>query len=146
MSEEDRTGYQAVFRERWRERQSAGNRLGSLIRQPRWMDAGLVVLAALLAAGAVAAATVTVGRTAAYPAVVDGTTASAVRGADPAPEVGSPAQFRGAAAAPVDAVVVNVTPTEVIARLNTAVPSTAGQLLVPAGSERLYQVLIPRLG
>lgn len=145
MSEEDRTGYQAVFRESWRERQSAGNRLGSLIRQPRWMDAGLVALAVLLAAGAVAAATVTVGRTAAYPAVVDGTTASAVRGSDPAPAVGSPAQFRSRADT-ADAVVVDVTPTEVIARLNTAVPSTAGQLLVPAGSERLYQVLIPRLG
>lgn len=100
----------------------------------------------LLAAGAVAAATVTVARTAAFPAVVDGTTVSAVRDSRPAPAVGSPAQFRPGSQAAIDAVVVEVTPTEVIARLSTPAPLSAGQLVVPAGRERLFDVLAPRLG
>lgn len=145
MSEEDRTGYRAVFRESWRARQSSENRLGSLIRQPRWMDAGLVALAGLLVAGAVAAATVTVERTAAFPAVVDGPTVSAVLGSGQAPAVGSLAQFRDTTGT-TDAVVVAVTPTEVTARLSRPGSSAGGQLLVPAGSEPLFSLLIPRLG
>ncbi|MDT5367284.1 MAG: hypothetical protein QOC62_1715, partial [Mycobacterium sp.] len=53
----DAVRYQSVFRERWRDRQSAGARPGELIAQPAWIDAGLVVLAVLVAAGAVAGAT-----------------------------------------------------------------------------------------
>ena len=45
--------YEAVFRERWRDRQSAGARPGELIKQPGWIDAGLVALGVLLVAGAV---------------------------------------------------------------------------------------------
>lgn len=146
MSDDSRAGYQAVFRERWRERQSAGNRLGELIRQPRWLNAGLVALAGLLATGAVAAATVTVSRSAVFPAVVDGVTLTAVRGSGPAPVVGSPAHFRDSSGATVDAVVVAVAPSEVIARLTRPTPASAGQLLVPAGSQRLFEVLAPRLG
>ena len=55
MPEDDDTRYEAVFRERWRDRQSAGARPGELIKQPGWIDAGLVVLGVLLAAGVVAA-------------------------------------------------------------------------------------------
>lgn len=145
MSEKDHTGYQAVFRESWRERQSSGNRLGGLIRQPKWMDAGLVALAGFLVAGAVAGATVTVARNTSFPAVADGATVSAVRGHGPAPAVGSPAQFR-ATTGTTDAVVVEVTPTEVMARLSTPVAPSGGQLLVPAGRESLLSLLVPRLG
>lgn len=147
MSEETPAGYQAVFRERWREHQSSGNRLGGrLIRQPRWVDAGLVALGVLLAVGAVAATTVTVPRTAAFPAVVDGVKVSAVRGAGPAPAVGSPAQFRDTTGATIDAVVVEVAQTEVIARVSQPAPPSAGQLLAPVGKERLFEVFVPRLG
>lgn len=145
MSEEDRTGYQAVFRESWRERQSTGNRLGGLIRQPRWIDAGLAALAALLIAGAVAGATVTVARTTSFPAVAERANVSAILGSAPAPAVGSPAQFRSATGT-TDAVVVEVTTTEVIARLSTPVTPSGGQLLVSAGREPLFAMLIPRLG
>ncbi len=145
MSEDDRAGYQAVFRESWRERQSAGNRLGGLIRQPRWVDAGLVALAGLLAAGAVAGATVTVARTMSFPAVTDGATVSAVRGSGPAPAVGSPAQFRDTTGT-TDAVVTGVTPTEVVARLSSPSAPSGGQLLMPAGREPLFNLLLPRLG
>ncbi|MFN8070424.1 MAG: hypothetical protein U0R66_01220 [Mycobacterium sp.] len=145
MSEEDRTGYQSVFRETWRERRSSGNQLGGLIRQPRWVNAGLLALAGLLAVGAVAGATVTVARNTSFPAVSDGATASAVRGPGPAPTVGSPARFRGAADT-IDAVVVGVSPTEVIAQLSRPAPPSGGQLLVPAAREPLFSLLIPRLG
>lgn len=50
----------SVFRSRWRAHHSAGSRPGELIRQPRWVDVALVVLALLLAAGVAGAATVTV--------------------------------------------------------------------------------------
>ncbi|MBU3748872.1 MAG: hypothetical protein FGM52_00175 [Mycobacterium sp.] len=145
MSADTGAGYQTVFRESWRERQSAGNRLGDLIRQPGWLDAGLVGLGVLLAAGAVAAGTVTVARTAAYPAVVDGTTVSAVRGSGPTPAVGSPAQFRDTSAAEIGATVVSVSATEVVARLSRPASESAGQLLVPLGRERLLDLLAPRI-
>ena len=145
MSTDTGAGYAAVFRESWRERQSAGNRLGDLIRQQGWLDAGLVGLGVLLAAGAVAAVTVTVARTAAYPAVVDGTTVSAVRGSGPAPAVGSPAQFRDTPADAIGATVIAVSATEVVARLGRPASASAGQLLVPLGRERLLDLLAPRL-
>jgi hypothetical protein len=103
-------------------------------------------LGVLLAAGTVAAATVTVARTATFPAVVDGVTVSAVRNSGPTPTVGSPAQFRDSTGTMLDAIVVEVAPTEVIAQLGRPAPPSAGQLLVPAGSERLFEVLAPRLG
>ncbi len=147
VSADTGAGYQGVFRESWRERQSAGNRLGALIRQPGWVDAGLIGLGVLLIAGAVAASTVSVTRTAALPAVVDGVTVSAVRGPEPAPVVGSATQFRDNPDAPaIDAVVVEVSPTELIARLSRPAAVPAGQLLVPLGRERLLDLLAPRLG
>lgn len=139
-------GYQAVFRERWRERQSTGNGLGSLIRQPRWMDAGLVGLGVLLVVGGVAAASVTVPQTAAFPAVVVGTSVSAVRLPGPTPDVGAPAEFRDATGAVRDAVVVEVAPTTVSARLTQPGAAAAGQLLVQVGRKTLFEVLAPGLG
>jgi hypothetical protein len=110
------------------------------------MDAGLVALGVLLIVGVIAAVTTTVPRTAAFPAVVDGVSVSAVRVAGPTPAVGSPAKFRDTTGAIVDAVVVEVAPTVVKARLGRAAPASAGQLLVPAGRERLFKVLAPGLG
>jgi hypothetical protein len=148
---EDGTGegnvrYESVFRERWRDRQSAGARPGELIAQPAWIDAGLVVLAVLVAAGAVAGATITVARTAALPAVVQGTSVTAVSsgGAELAP--GTAVQYRDASGATQGAVVAEVTPTEVIAQLEQPGPGSAGVLLIPAGRQRLISVLLPRLG
>lgn len=86
--------YESVFRERWRDRQSAGARPGELIKNPGWIDAGLVALAVLLAAGAVAVGTITVGQIATLPAVVQGMTVTADRGGGPAPAQGTAVQFR----------------------------------------------------
>jgi hypothetical protein len=142
----DAVRYQSVFRERGRDRQSAGARPGELIAQPAWIDAGLVVLAVLVAAGAVAGATITVARTAALPAVVQGTSVTAVSsgGAELAP--GTAVQYRDASGATQGAVVAEVTPTEVIAQLEQPGPGSAGVLLIPAGRQRLISVLLPRLG
>ncbi len=52
--------YESVFRASWRDRQSAGTRPGELIKNPKWIDAGLVVLTVLLIAGVVALGTITV--------------------------------------------------------------------------------------
>jgi len=138
--------YESVFRERWRDRQSAGARPGELIRQPRWIDASLAALGALLVVGAVAAATVTVARTEAMPAVAQGAEVTAVRGGEVAPEVGTTAQFRETSGTTFDAVVVQVTATEVMAELPQPVPAVAGQLVVGAGRQRLIGILLPRLG
>jgi hypothetical protein len=136
--------HESVFRKRWRDHQSAGARPGELIKQPGWIDAGLVVLGVLLAAGAVAAATVTVERTAALPAVVQGASVTAIRaGAPPAP--GTVAQYRDASGTTVGAVVVEVTGTEVIAQLDRPGPPSAGELVIPAGRQPLLGVLLPRL-
>lgn len=145
MSEGDEASPAAVFRKSWRDRQSAGPRPGELIKQPGWIDAGLVALGVLLAAGAVAASTVTVARTAALPAVVDGTSVTAVRG-DVAPAPGTAAQYRDASGTTLDVVVVGVTRTEVVARLDQPGPASAGELLLPVGRQRLISVLLPRLG
>lgn len=145
MTEDGEVRYEAVFRERWRDRQSAGARPGELIKQPRWIDAGLVALGVLLAAGAVAAATVTVARTDALPAVVQGTSVTAVRSGDTPPAPGTAVQYRDATGTTLDAVVVEVTPTEVLAELRRPGPASAGELVVPAGRERLISALMPRL-
>ncbi|MDT5011261.1 MAG: hypothetical protein QOH57_2878 [Mycobacterium sp.] len=137
--------YESVFRERWRDRRSAGARPGELIRQPRWIDAGLVALGVLLAAGGVAAGTVTVGRSEALPAVVQGTAVTAVRGDAVPPAPGTAVQFRDSAGATLDAVVVDVSASEVVAVLTQPGPASGGQLLIPAGRQRLINVLLPRL-
>jgi hypothetical protein len=146
VTAEGEVRYEAVFRERWRDRQSAGARPGELIKQPGWIDAGLVGLGVLLTAGAVAAGTATVARTAALPAVVQGTSVTAVRTGGEAPDPGSAVQFRDASGTTVGAVVVEVTETEVTARLDRSGPASAGELLVPSGRQRLIGVLLPRLG
>lgn len=146
VSADGAAGDRSVFRERWRERQSAGNGLERLVRQPAWVDAGLVILGVLLVLGVVAAANVTVARTAAFPAVSDGLRVSAVRDAAPAPLVGSPARFHDLAGTDVDAVVVEVDPTEVIAELSRPTAPSAGQLLVAVGPGRLVDLLAPRPG
>lgn len=145
MSEEDEVARETIFRKSWRDRQTAGVRPGELIKQPGWIDAGLVALGVLLAAGAVVASTVTVARTAALPAVVDGTSVTAVRG-EVAPAPGTAAQYRDASGDTLDAVVVEVTATEVVAKLDQPGSASAGELLLPAGRQRLISVLLPRLG
>jgi hypothetical protein len=136
--------YEAVFRERWRDRQSAGARPGELVKQPGWIDAGLVVLGVLLTTGVVAAGAMTIARTQALPALVQGTSVTAARG-DASPALGSAAQYRDASGVTLDATVVEVTETEVTARLDRPGPASTGQLLVPADRQRLLSVLLPRL-
>jgi hypothetical protein len=144
VTEDDGTRYEAVFRERWRDRQSAGARPGDLVKQPGWIDAGLAVLGVLLAAGVFAAGTMTIARTQALPAVVQGTSVTAARGeASPAP--GSVVRYRDASGTTLSATVVEVTETEVNARLDQPAAASTGQLLVPADRQRLITVLLPRL-
>jgi hypothetical protein len=136
--------YEAVFRERWRDRQSVGARPGELVKQPGWIDAGLVALGVLLTTGVVAAGAMTIARTQALPALVQGTSVTAARG-DASPALGSAAQYRDASGVTLDATVVEVTETEVTARLDRPGPASTGQLLVPADRQRLLSVLLPRL-
>jgi hypothetical protein len=144
---DDDARYAAVFRERWRDRQSAGARPGELIKQPGWIDAGLVVLGILLAVGVFAASTMTIARTQALPAVVQGTSVTAARGEAPAPPPapGSVVQYRDASGITLGATVVEVTDTEVTARLNQPGAASTGQLLIPGDPQRLITVLLPRL-
>lgn len=137
---------EAVFRERWRERQSESGRPGDLIKQPGWIDGGLWALGCLLVAGAVTAATGTVARTESLPAVAQGISVSAARAGEPAPGLGDIAQFRDAAGGSRTAVIVEVTATEVRAELRSPVDVavTPGVLDVPAGRQRLISVLLPR--
>ena len=144
MTEDDDARYDAVFRERWRDRQSAGARPGELVKQPGWIDAGLVVLGVLLAAGVFAASTMTIARTQALPAVVQGTSVTAARG-DASPALGSVVQYRDASGITVGATVVEVTETEVSARLDRPGPASTGQLLVAGDRQRVITVLLPRL-
>lgn len=137
--------YEAVFRERWRDHRSAGARPGELIKQPGWIDAGLVALGVLLAAGAVVAGTMTVARSEALLAVAQGTSVTAVRGEAAPPALGTPVQFRDASGTTLDAIVIDVSATEVIAQFKQPGPASAGELLVPAGRQRLINVLLPRL-
>ena len=137
--------YESIFRERWRDRQSSGARPGELIKQPRWIDAVLIVLAVLLVAGAVAASVVTVARSEALPAVVQGNSVTAVLADATGPTPGTAVQFRDESGATFDAVVVDVSATEVTAQLEQPGPPSAGKLLVPAGRQRLISLLLPRL-
>jgi hypothetical protein len=144
VTADDDARYETVFRERWRDRRSAGARPGELIKQPGWIDAGLVALGVLLTGGVVAAGTMTIERTRALPAVVQGKSVTAARGeASPAP--GSVVQYRDASGITLGATVVEVTATEVTAQLDRPGPASTGQLLVPADRERLITVLLPRL-
>jgi hypothetical protein len=136
--------YETVFRERWRDSQSAGARPGELIKQPGWIDPGLVGLAVLVAAGAVAASAVTVAQTVALPAVVQGTSVTADRTGASAPAPGTPVQLREGSGTTLGAVVVEVTPTEVTAQLDRPSAASTGELLVPVARQRLVSVLLPR--
>jgi hypothetical protein len=147
VTTDDQARHETVFREGWRGRQTEGARPGELIKQPKWIDAGLLVLGGLLAAGTVAAATITVPRTETLSAMVQGESVTAARTATaPVPAPGSAVQYRDATTGTTsDAVVVDVTATEVIARLERPGPASAGQLLIPAGRQRLISLMLPRL-
>ncbi|MGO4445499.1 hypothetical protein AB4Z42_19280 [Mycobacterium sp. 2YAF39] len=144
VPDDDDVRYESVFRATWRDRQSAGARPGELIKNPRWIDAGLIALTVLLAGGAVAAATITVQQTTALPAVVQGATVTADRTAGPSPAPGATVGFRDGTGSTVDAVIVEVTATDVTARLAQPTPASAGELLVPAEPQRLIDVFLPR--
>ena len=145
MTDDGEVRYEAVFREHWRDRQSGGARPGELIKQPGWIDAGLVALGVLLAAGAVAAGTMTVARSEALSAAAQGNSVTAVLADAAAPAPGTAVQFRDAAGATFDAVVVDVSTTEVTAQLKQPGPASTGELLVPTGRQRLINVLLPKL-
>jgi hypothetical protein len=144
VTDDDEIRYESVFRANWRDRQSAGARPGELIKNPGWIDAGLIALTVLLAAGAVAAATITVEQTAALPAVVQGATVTADRIAGPPPTPGATVGFRDGTGSTVDAVIVEVTATDVTAQLTQPASASAGELLVPAERQRLMNVFLPR--
>ena len=97
-----------------------------------------------MAAGAVAAATITVEQTAALPAVVQGATVTADRAGGPAPAPGPTVAFRDGTGSRVDAVIVEVTATDVTAQLAQPAPASAGELLVPAEPQRLMNLFLPR--
>jgi hypothetical protein len=145
VSDDGDVRYEGIFRERWRDRQSAGARPGELIKQPRWIDAVLVALGILLVAGVVAAATMTVARSEALPAAVQGNSVTAVVADTTGPTPGTAVQFRDESGATFDAVVVDVSPTEVTAQLEQPGPASVGKLLVPAGRQRVISLLLPRL-
>jgi hypothetical protein len=136
--------YESMFRERWRDRQSAATRPGELIKQQGWIDRGLVALGVLLAAGTVAASTLSVAQTEALPAIAQGTSVTAIRGGGTPPAQGSAAQFRDASGTTQGAVVVEVTATEVRAQLERPSSEPAGELVVPMGRQRLISVILPR--
>ncbi|MDT5319486.1 MAG: hypothetical protein QOD88_2008 [Mycobacterium sp.] len=116
-----------------------------MIKQPGWIDVGLVALGILLAAGVVAAGTMTIARSEALPAVVQGNLVTAVLADATGPTPGTAVQFRDDSGATFDAVVVDVSATEVTAQLAQPGPAAAGKLLVPAGRQRLISLLLPRL-
>ena len=145
VADDGEARYEAVFRERWRDRQSGGARPGELIKQPGWIDAGLLALGVLLAAGVVGAGTMTVARSEALSAAVQGDSVTAVLADAAAPAPGTAVQFRDDSGATFDAVVVEVTPTEVTAQLSQPGPESTGQLLLPAARQRLISLLLPKL-
>lgn len=136
--------HESVFRASWRDHHSTGSRPGELIKNPGWIDAGLVALAVLLTAGAIAAGTVTVAQTTTLPAVVQGATLTADLAETPPPARGAEVQFRDTSGSTVDAVIVDVTATELTAHLERPTPATAGELLIPAERQRLLSVFLPR--
>jgi hypothetical protein len=71
---------------------------------------------------------------------------TAVRGGGDPPAPGTAVQYRDASGATRDAVVIEVTTTEVIAHLMGTGPASAGELVIPAGRQTLLGVLLPRLG
>jgi hypothetical protein len=145
VSDDGEIRYESVFRERWRDRQSAATRPGELVKQQGWIDAGLLALGVLVAAGALAAGTVRIAQTEALPAVTQGMSVTAIRGAGTPPAQGTAARFRDASGATQGAVVVEVTATEVRAQLDRPVSAPSGELVVPKGRQRLIGVLLPRL-
>jgi hypothetical protein len=52
--------------------------------------------------------------------------------------------FRDGTGSTVDAVIVEVTATDVTAQLAQPAPASTGQLLVPAERQRLIDVFLPR--
>ncbi|MDT5065751.1 MAG: hypothetical protein QOK02_1906 [Mycobacterium sp.] len=145
MTDDGEVRYEGVFRERWRDRQSAGARPGELIKQPGWIDAVLAALAVLLVAGAVAASTITVARNESLPAVAQDDSVVAVLADAAAPAPGTAVQFRDTSGATYGGVVVDVSTTEVTARLDHPGSQPSGKLLVPAGRQRVIALLLPRL-
>jgi hypothetical protein len=137
-------GADSIFRASWRDHHASGSRPGELIKNPGWIDAGLVALAVLLTVGAVTAGTITVAQTTALPAVVRGATVTADVAGGQAPAPGAAVQFRDASGSTVDAVVLDVTGTEVRAQLDRPAPASAGELVVPAERQRLIDVFLPR--
>jgi hypothetical protein len=135
---------ESIFRASWRDHHSAGSRPGELIKNPGWIDVGLVALAMLLTAGTIAAGTVTVAQTTTLPAVVQGATLTADLAETPPPAPGTEVQFRDASGSTVDAVIVGATATEVTAQLERPAPASTGELLVPAKRQRLISVFLPR--
>lgn len=136
--------YGSIFRASWRDHHSAGSRPGELVENPGWIDAGLVALAGLLTAGAVTAGAITVGQTTTLPAVVQGATLTADLADGPPPAPGTKVQFRDTSGSTVDAIIVDVTATDVTAQLERPAPASAGELLVPAERQRLISVFLPR--
>jgi len=146
MSTDGEVRYESVFRETWRARQAGGARAGELVKQPGWINAGLLALGVALCAGAVAASTITVEQTATLPAIVAGTSVTAIRSGADTPAPGTVVQFRGAEGETVPGVVDEVDDTEVIVRLERAVPASAGQLIISTGRQRIIEALLPSLG
>jgi Mrp family chromosome partitioning ATPase len=145
VASEDEVRYEAVFRERWRDRKSQGVRPGEVIRQPGWIDAGLVALGILLAVGVIAAGAMTTARSEALPAAVQGTSVSAVLVNAPPPSPGTPVVFRDTSGTEVDGVIVDASPVEALAELQQPSPASSGTLVVPAGRQRLISLLLPKL-
>jgi len=78
--------------------------------------------------------------------VAQGPSVTAVRGGGEPPAPGTAVQYRDASGATRDAVVIEVTTTEVIAHLMGTGPASAGELVIPAGRDTLLGVLLPRFG
>src|SRR5262249_31560757 len=128
VADDGEARYESIFRERWRDRQSGGARPGELIKQPGWIDVGLGILGVLLVVGGVAAGTTTVARSEALPAAVQGNSVIAVLADVAAPGLGTPVQYRDTSGATFDAIVVDVSPTEVTAQLKQPSPELTGKL------------------
>lgn len=140
------TDRNSIFRRPWRDSRSAPKGPGKLIEQPQWIGAGLVALAVLLSVGVAAASTVTVAGTEALPAVTQGDSVVAMRSGEAAPELGAIAEFRDSSGKSWPATVVEVTTTQVRAHLTGPSALTVGELVVPAGQDRLIDILVPGLG
>jgi hypothetical protein len=134
-----------VFRKRWRDRQSAGARPGELVKQAGWTGWGLAVMGVLVFAGVVVASTVTIANTQALPALAHGRSVIAARTDAQPPDPGTTVQFRDASGTTFDAVVVEVSESQIMAELDRPVAAPAGDLVIPAPRQRLIAMLLPRL-